>query len=67
MKPNDPMCECGAPLSKHCKGGERHTDYKEDARMVAYSDRRRTVICKTRHCLAALCSCVDFKPAKETA
>jgi hypothetical protein len=61
---NDPICECNAPLSKHCKGNQQHTDPKEDSRMMAVKDRKGTFICHTRHCLAPLCSCVDFREKK---
>lgn len=61
-KPDDPICKCGAPLSDHCPGNVAHGDYKEEARMVPMSYRTRTVTCTTRHCLSAMCSCVDFTP-----
>lgn len=63
MKDGDPMCVCGAPLSKHCKGNVEHSDPKEDYRLVAHASRKWTVTCKTRHCLGPLCSCLEFRAA----
>lgn len=39
-------------------------DHKEDARMVPNDRRTGNHVCHTRHCLAPLCSCVDFQEAK---
>ena len=60
----DPICTCGARLSAHCRSGVLHTDHKEDARMVPNDRRTGNHVCHTRHCLAPLCSCVDFQEAK---
>jgi hypothetical protein len=58
---SDPICKrCEHPLSEHCKGGVRHADHKEEARMVPLKYRKGTVTCISRHCENPLCSCVDF-------
>ena len=51
---------CNHEDSDHCKGNVAHTNYKEDARMLAVADRRNTVICVSRHCKIALCCCVAY-------
>lgn len=58
---------CTHPLEIHCPGEVPHTDHKEDSRMVPVEWRRGTHVCHTRHCLAPLCCCVDFKEAAQTA
>jgi hypothetical protein len=64
---DDPLCGyCQMPRSKHCKGNQTHTHYKEDVRMVEAKWRKGTHVCHTRHCLAPLCDCVDFvEPSQE--
>lgn len=56
---DDPLCAyCQMPLSMHCRGGVEHADN--------YKGRGGTIRCRTRHCLAPLCDCVNFvEPAKE--
>jgi hypothetical protein len=56
---------CNHEEKDHCGGGVRHTDYKEDARMVPAADRRRSVTCTKRHCNQILCCCVEFQLPKE--
>jgi hypothetical protein len=59
---------CSHPLSKHCKGEQQHSDYKEESRLIDVEYRTKTFICHVRHCLNALCSCVDFiEPDSELA
>ena len=43
-----------------------HTNYKEDARMLAVEDRRLTVTCTGRHCKVALCCCVAYLGPRPT-
>lgn len=58
-------CErCGHSERQHCKGGELHSDHKEDARMIPIKWRKNTVTCGTRHCEEPLCSCVEFVSAE---
>ena len=51
---------CNHSEKDHCKGGVSHTNYKEDARMLAVADRRHTVTCVSRHCKVALCCCIGY-------
>lgn len=51
----DDKCKyCGHSFSKHCKGNERHSNYKDELRQVR---NPRTIVCGTRHCLEPLCDC----------
>jgi len=55
----DPACEkCQHMLSRHCKAFQRHLFYKDELRQVRFP---RTFICRGRHCMEPLCSCVDFE------
>lgn len=51
---------CDHELADHRKGGQKHTNFKDEMRMVR---QPRTNICPTRHCLQPMCSCVDFQEA----
>lgn len=52
-RPEDPLCAyCQMPKSIHCKGNVDHTDDRKAHHV--------TVRCKTRHCLAPLCDCLDY-------
>jgi hypothetical protein len=56
--PDDPLCGyCRMPLSKHCRGNVEHID--------EYKNRIYRVTCRTRHCLAPLCDCVDYVEPQE--
>lgn len=61
---SDPICICGAPLSRHCKANIEHSDYKDEMKQNGATPR--THVCKTRHCLDPLCCCVDFQEAAPT-
>lgn len=48
---------CNHEDKDHCKGGVKHSTYKDQARMVP---KPKTTACKTRHCTQPLCCCLDF-------
>lgn len=53
---------CDHSIEKHCKSGVKHVNHKQEMWPVA----KDWHICKVRHCLLPLCSCVDFvEPAPE--
>ena len=54
---------CDHKKKDHCKGGVSHDSYKFTMRMALDPDPHT---CTTKHCLAPLCSCVDYVelPAK---
>jgi hypothetical protein len=58
----EPCAYCGHDKTKHCKGGVRHANYKDEIRQ---SPKPRVHTCRTRHCLQPMCDCVSFvKPKK---
>jgi len=61
-------CEfCNHEDKDHCKGGELHSDHKEDARMVEIKYRKGSRVCVSRHCDQPLCCCLAFiAPIRET-
>lgn len=53
-------CKCDHAIKDHCKGNESHDGYKFQLRMTRDPNPHT---CTTRHCLAPLCSCVDYHEA----
>ena len=47
---------CGHSEEKHCKSGVKHVNHKQEMWPVP----NHWHICAVKHCLLALCSCVDF-------
>ena len=47
-----------APRKDHCKGNQRHSTYKDQARQVP---NPRTSLCLGTHCESALCCCLNFR------
>lgn len=63
MIAENPCGYCTHELAGHCKGKVRHTNYKDEARMVA---KPRVTICKARHCLNPLCDCLSYRKPRAT-
>lgn len=55
MKPD--CAYCGCKEKDHCKGGERHSNYKDAMRM---NPRPRVHVCTNRHCESPLCCCTNY-------
>lgn len=51
-------CACCDHAEKaHCKGGVKHTTYKDQARQLPNPG---TYTCKGRHCTEPICCCLNF-------
>lgn len=60
----EPCGNCTHPFKGHCISGVRHVASRDEARMVLHP---RITVCKTRHCLNPLCSCLRFQRSKSNA
>jgi len=51
---------CKHDLGDHCKGNERHTNYKDEMKNAGMHIKPRTKACTKKHCRQPMCDCTNF-------